>query len=104
MYKSKKVMLEMIIYFHQLFLLKIYKVQKISKYKPNHPYFYHSGKIVINILVHIILVIFTYILMIFRFSKHTVLQTSFDLKYPQNIFLYQKSLRKQKWYFIVIFY
>lgn len=62
-------MLEMIIYFHQLFLLKIYKVEKISKYKPNHPYFYHSGKIVINILVHIILVIFTYILMIFRFSK-----------------------------------
>ena len=97
-------MLEMVIYFPQLFLLKFYKVQKISKYKPKHPYFYHSGKIVINILMHKVLVIFIYILMIFGFSKHTVLHTNFDLKYPQNTFLYQKSLRKQKCYFIVIFY
>lgn len=41
-------MFEMIIYFPSLFLLKLYEVEKTSKYKPEHPYFYHSGKLLLT--------------------------------------------------------
>lgn len=71
---SKKIRLKIIIHFHNYFCKKMYEVQKISKYKSQHPYFYCSGKMAINILKIITWVIFIlmYILKILGYSKHAV--------------------------------